>query len=370
MVSFPWAARGRRLGHRRLDGRRTRHAAADHRPRTPTRGRPCCEPPHASPHLTARMPTHARTAAAAAQAARAGVARAHDLRATGFDGALRRGRRCRARRHVATAARPRRDNRARTAAGLRGRAAGEGARLLATLSTATLDRAGNCTRTAGSCPRARVNGPAWLPWARRRWSLVHRCRRQPECAPCAAAMRDSFSRPRWSSTRARRCTAASPWPGRGQAWGALAARGPDGSRWAVAAFTGPGDRIPAPPVAALAGRGRGTGFRSSRWPVHRARGRDRRRGRCTGTAGRAHPAALTVTADVTAPTRAPSALVAVIDRAPALQSARFDLDVEALAQQVLQGQHLAGSQQRHAEADVQPRRQLLADAEHAATQRT
>src|SRR5690606_37855548 len=44
-----------------------------------------------------------------------------------------------------------------------------------------------------------------------------------------------------------------------------------------------------------------------------------------------------------------SAFVAVVDRAAALQGARFDLDVEALAQQVLQRQHLAGAQQRDAE---------------------
>src|SRR4051794_30634632 len=43
-----------------------------------------------------------------------------------------------------------------------------------------------------------------------------------------------------------------------------------------------------------------------------------------------------------------SFLLAPVGRGAVLDRARFDLDVEALAQQVLQGQHLAGAEQRHA----------------------
>src|SRR3546814_5058811 len=48
--------------------------------------------------------------------------------------------------------------------------------------------------------------------------------------------------------------------------------------------------------------------------------------------------------------------------------ARLDLDVEAVVEQVLEREYLAGAQQRDAEADVQARGDLLADAEHAAAQ--
>src|SRR5690606_36425712 len=50
------------------------------------------------------------------------------------------------------------------------------------------------------------------------------------------------------------------------------------------------------------------------------------------------------------------------------QGAGFDLDVEAAAQQVLERDHLAGAEQGDAEAQVQARRQLLADAQHAAAE--
>src|SRR3954470_610456 len=42
-----------------------------------------------------------------------------------------------------------------------------------------------------------------------------------------------------------------------------------------------------------------------------------------------------------------SFLLAPVGRSAVLDRARFDLDVEALAQQVLQGQHLAGAEQRY-----------------------
>src|SRR5690606_32417188 len=59
------------------------------------------------------------------------------------------------------------------------------------------------------------------------------------------------------------------------------------------------------------------------------------------------------------PARLSIAFVAPVDRAAAFQRARLDLDVEALAQQVLQRDHLPGAEQRDAEADVEPRRDLL-----------
>lgn len=45
-----------------------------------------------------------------------------------------------------------------------------------------------------------------------------------------------------------------------------------------------------------------------------------------------------------------------------LDGAGLDLDVDALDQQVLQREHLAGAEQRYAVADIQPRRRVLADA--------
>src|SRR5690606_29648352 len=57
-----------------------------------------------------------------------------------------------------------------------------------------------------------------------------------------------------------------------------------------------------------------------------------------------------------------------VDRAPVLHAARLDLDVKAAVEQVLEREHLAGAQQRDAEADVQARGDLLADAEDAAAE--
>src|SRR5687767_8889230 len=66
---------------------------------------------------------------------------------------------------------------------------------------------------------------------------------------------------------------------------------------------------------------------------------------------------------------AASFFLAPVDRAAVLDRARFDLDVETLLQQVFQRQHLAGAEQRDAVADIELRRQELADAEHAAAER-
>src|SRR5690348_10561571 len=63
------------------------------------------------------------------------------------------------------------------------------------------------------------------------------------------------------------------------------------------------------------------------------------------------------------------ALLAPVHRCAVLDGARLDLDVEALAQQVFQRQHLAGAEQGDAVADVELRREVLADAEHAAAER-
>src|SRR6476620_6950162 len=65
----------------------------------------------------------------------------------------------------------------------------------------------------------------------------------------------------------------------------------------------------------------------------------------------------------------PSFLLAPVHRAAVLHRARFDLDVEALAQQVLQREYLAGAEQRHAVADVEFWLEVLAHAEHAAAER-
>jgi hypothetical protein len=58
-----------------------------------------------------------------------------------------------------------------------------------------------------------------------------------------------------------------------------------------------------------------------------------------------------------------SALEAPVHRGAVFDRARFDLDIEALAQQVLQRQHLAAADQRHAVADEEARREVLAGAD-------
>src|SRR3546814_8882354 len=61
-------------------------------------------------------------------------------------------------------------------------------------------------------------------------------------------------------------------------------------------------------------------------------------------------------------------LLPPVDRPPVLHAARLDLDVEAAVEQVLEREHLAGAQQRDAEADVQARGDLFPDPQHAAAQ--